>query len=480
MLIAVFSFRDIYVSTGEMLQLTTSLSMKRSQTSSSQSPSLVNSANRIEQIRLRAYKFFSFALFFSSVGALLLIYIYRRNIMEPMYHVTHALQKMSEGEFKKLPVVEDTEIGILTEKFNEMGQALKDKIQEYEKAIVKEQKVIRELNILNELNSTLIFKLNVHEVLEAIILFSEPLVKSDIRAMIVVDELTHQITHFFTSFTKYKHEIVNLAHKIIQELLHSNVPIRFNKFSEDLRSKNFIEDQHIQINNVLAVPILIDEKIRGALFFLNKTGGGEFEIDEEDSALAVSIQASVAIKKALYHEETLHLAKTDGLTGLNNHRTFHEILDFEIKRAKRFNRDLSLLLIDVDKFKKFNDTYGHQAGDQVLKVLATIIRNNLRSIDSAARYGGEEFTIILPETVSDGAVITADRIKDDIHKQTLDFTDNKASLSVSIGVATFLKDAVDKENLIKAADNALYMAKRKGRNLVITSQQYKADIAKQQ
>ena len=124
--------------------------------------------------------------------------------------------------------------------------------------------------------------------------------------------------------------------------------------------------------------------------------------------------AQQQLRKAVLHEKTVELAKTDGLTGLNNHRTFHETLEEEIQRQRRFDRNLSLLLIDIDYFKKFNDTYGHQEGDSALKELAGILSQNLRSIDSAARYGGEEFTIILPETLLEGALNTAKRISNEV------------------------------------------------------------------
>jgi diguanylate cyclase (GGDEF)-like protein len=401
--------------------------------------------------------------------------------MEPLYQIASAFQKIPNGEFEKLPVVKDTEIGLLTEQFNAMSQALKEKIGGYEQSISKEKKVIRDLNILNELNSSLIFKLNVHEVLEVIVSFSEPLVKSDIRAIVVVDNFSHSNTRFYTSFHKNKDELADISHSIVQEFFKNNgVPIRLSESSEDERFKKITGGKHITIKNFLAVPLSVEGTICGALIFFNKTEGRGFEIEEEDSAVTVSIQAAAAIEKALFHEATVHLAKTDGLTSLSNHRTFHEALDFEIQRAKRFNRELSLLFIDIDHFKVFNDTYGHQAGDQVLKELAGIVRSNLRSIDSAARYGGEEFTIILPETLPEGAVKTAERIRDEIRRHTFDIGGNRANLTVSIGIATFPDDAFDKERLIKAADNALYMAKRKGRNLIITSREYSAEIAKSQ
>lgn len=199
---------------------------------------------------------------------------------------------------------------------------------------------------------------------------------------------------------------------------------------------------------------------------------------DEDRALTASFQGAIAIEKSLFHEEIVQLAKTDGLTGLKNHRTFHEELDEEIQRAKRFNKHFALLLIDIDYFKGFNDTYGHQEGDAALKWLSGVLRRNVRSIDSTARYGGEEFTIILPEASYDGGSKVAEKIRREISKHSFNIRGRMGRFTVSIGISMFPDDAIDKEGLIKAADNALYMAKRMGRNRVVTYQQYKAEATK--
>jgi diguanylate cyclase (GGDEF)-like protein len=245
--------------------------------------------------------------------------------------------------------------------------------------------------------------------------------------------------------------------------------------------KKFIdmtEKTHMEINNFMAVPVMIGGETLGALILINKIDGDEFTMKDEDIALTVSFQGAIAIEKSLIHEEMVQLAKTDGLTGLNNHRTFHEDLEEEIKRARRFNRNLALLLIDFDYLKKFNDTYGHQEGDTALRQLSGIIRRNSRSIDSAARYGGDEFTVILPETHLEGAVKTAERIINEINMHSFNILNTKAHLTVSIGISIFSDDAISKEGLIKAADDALYLAKRTGGNRAVTFQKYKAEASK--
>jgi diguanylate cyclase (GGDEF)-like protein len=166
-------------------------------------------------------------------------------------------------------------------------------------------------------------------------------------------------------------------------------------------------------------------------------------------------------------------ALTDGLTGLYNYRFFKRQMVREYHRAQRHNTTFSLAILDVDFFKNYNDTHGHPAGDEVLKVIANILRNCTRRTDIVARYGGEEFCVILPETPKSSAISMAEKIREKVYET--DFpkqeTQPNGHLSVSIGVATFPDDAEKVELLIEKADESLYQAKRSGRNRVISSQE---------
>jgi len=162
------------------------------------------------------------------------------------------------------------------------------------------------------------------------------------------------------------------------------------------------------------------------------------------------------------------LAVTDGLTGLYNHRHFHERLTLEVERSQRSGLPLSLLMLDVDHFKQFNDTFGHPAGDEVLRQLARVLADARRANDVVARYGGEEFAVILVDTAKFTAAKVAERVRERVNAH--DFSDaapRVGALAVSIGVATFPDDGSDAEALVRAADTALYAAKRAGRNRVV-------------
>ncbi|AXF23982.1 diguanylate cyclase [Burkholderia pyrrocinia] len=167
--------------------------------------------------------------------------------------------------------------------------------------------------------------------------------------------------------------------------------------------------------------------------------------------------------------ELVLLARTDGLTGLNNRRSFGEVLDREWRRARRARSVFSLLFVDVDRFKAYNDTYGHQAGDEALAAVARCIGENIRQpIDTAARYGGEEFVVLLPDTSQIGATQIAERIRAAINELALEHAGSEyGRVTASIGLASWLPDQDDEPGaVIKAADEALYYAKATGRNKV--------------
>jgi len=169
-------------------------------------------------------------------------------------------------------------------------------------------------------------------------------------------------------------------------------------------------------------------------------------------------------------KETLReLAIKDGLTNLFNHRYFKDSIQNEIERAKRNQTQFSLIMFDIDFFKNYNDTNGHLAGDDVLRIIADLVRKNIRSIDVAARYGGEEFALIFPETDKTAAKIVANKIKNliDGYKFYNETSQPNGKISISVGVATYPLNGSKMEELIDCADRRLYIAKAKGKNLVI-------------
>ncbi len=170
----------------------------------------------------------------------------------------------------------------------------------------------------------------------------------------------------------------------------------------------------------------------------------------------------------IYNAQVEELANTDPLTGLYNYRFFTQRLDKEIELSKRFNRPLSLIIIDIDHFKDFNDTFGHPSGDIALKEVTLIFKNNVRDKDVLCRYGGEEFLILLPSTGIEEAYRCAERIRMSVeqHGFSVPETSNPVNITISGGVACYPIDADSGEQLLRIADEVLYTAKHKGRNKI--------------
>ena len=180
-------------------------------------------------------------------------------------------------------------------------------------------------------------------------------------------------------------------------------------------------------------------------------------------------QSALSLQNALLHAELEQLSVTDRLTELFNHGYLTQRLEQELGRAERFGHALSVIMLDIDDFKAFNDRYGHLVGDDVLKSVSVLIRENLREMDVAARYGGEEFVVLVPETGLDGARAVAERIRQSVaaHVFLQDETRGAVHTTVSVGVATFPSCGRSVESLIKAADEAMYRAKRMGKDQVV-------------
>ena len=167
-----------------------------------------------------------------------------------------------------------------------------------------------------------------------------------------------------------------------------------------------------------------------------------------------------------YHQEIYNLSTTDGLTQVHNKRYLLENLDREISRVHRYKRDLSLIILDIDHFKRVNDIFGHLAGDHVLRHMSQVIRNNIRREDMMARFGGEEFVVILPEVNAAGAQTCAEKIRKLVEETEFTYEGARLPVTVSIGVARVTDEVADSMALIRQADAKLYEAKRTGRNRV--------------
>ncbi len=222
-----------------------------------------------------------------------------------------------------------------------------------------------------------------------------------------------------------------------------------------------------EIRSQVALPLRTGDHMIGVLVVAS-ANYREFNAAELERLQVIGNQSSITLQNALLHGELERLSVTDRLTELYNHGYFQQRLEEEVGRAERFSHDMALIMIDIDDFKEFNDTYGHPRGDTVLKAVSAVIRQNLRDMDVAARYGGEEFVIVLPETDLKGATAVAERIRTGVEETAFIGVEDMApiSKSISVGVATYPEHATTQSRLIESADRAMYAAKRAGKNMV--------------
>lgn len=240
------------------------------------------------------------------------------------------------------------------------------------------------------------------------------------------------------------------------------------QFIHDVSTDSDFLPASYEVKNEIAVPLLKDNNVLGVL---NVESKGDVPLTENDVNVLNTLAGSVAIAidNARLHAEVKLMAMTDVISGLANRRAFDEILEAEITRASRYSQPISLIILDLDSFKEYNDKWGHPAGDVRLKEIADLLRANVRDPDMAARYGGEEFALILPNTSKGGAIRLAERLRQSAESSAPQKNGDNYPIpgyTISLGVATFPDDAISMEELLLMADNAELMAKRLGKNQV--------------
>jgi diguanylate cyclase (GGDEF)-like protein len=242
--------------------------------------------------------------------------------------------------------------------------------------------------------------------------------------------------------------------------------LKFNSLPLDLNSThsrlgNFFENA-LDIKSPGIIPLEIRDRLIGILVYEKPDS-----LLHQEILIIFSRQAALTIENAKLFAKVEDMALKDTLTGLYNRRYFQQILDYELNRAKRYHQPISLIFLDVDHFKRINDTYGHTTGDQFLKQIASKFASLFRTTDLAARYAGDEFVAILPSTDQEGSSILAQRILDVLGDHQVVIRGATLQISVSIGVATYQDlEGIGSSGLIARADKAMYEAKTQGRNCV--------------
>jgi len=332
------------------------------------------------------------------------------------------------------------------------------------------------IDILQELNSEIT---NLNEVIkEAIELFNKDSIND------LLDYITKQLLNkFIPSYLAFIiqeefnpdnayiicYNNLKLINNIIQ--LNSISPykkffslspttIEFNAFQNMIEDKK-LTDLFLPLNPELLVPLMGHDSLYGFIVFGAKIVGTKYTEQELNYINKIMKFASVSLQNYINHKRSIY----DNKTKLYTHAYFMKKLEEELQRIKRYNNKISILMIDIDFFKKINDTFGHIAGDIILEEFAKIIINEIRNVDIAARFGGEEFIVLLTECSEENAFNVSERIRKKIENTKIKYSDSLINATISIGVSYCLKENFfDSYKLIKNADTALYKSKTDGRN----------------
>lgn len=333
------------------------------------------------------------------------------------------------------------------------------------RGLTEAEEKISKLKLLIEINSYITMSLEGEEIQKRILQQVKKLLQCESSSILMVDKELNRLKFAFLSRDDEGKMLMDTSLKMgegIAGTVWSNgIPVLINDAQNDSRFSDIADKKSKNLTrSLIAVPLIIQGEIIGVVEAINKKKGVFTNFDLE-MLQYISTQSAISIKNA----ELYNMATRDGMTKLFTNKYFLERLLEEWSRAKRYKHKLSLVMFDIDNFKSFNDTYGHQAGDMILREVARAIQENCRSIDIPCRYGGEEFSIILPETASIEAMIFMERIRSKIEQMSIYFNVNSLKVTVSGGLSSIPElDPADINEFIYMADRALYHAKANGKN----------------
>jgi len=412
----------------------------------------------------------------SGKGLIMLCFKEKRTIIssdisEKGYEVGY-LKKGKIASFIALPIIDEPfMLGVLTvdtSRFSAFSAVDANTLELFAKQLIRilqRERVYSQiqrshagLRVLHEESSRLASSLKIDVLAQRLIESSHRIASSSIVFLLKKDNLFEVAQHTGNLQIEKKSlaltgTLLDIAGKNMEPLYLSDVR-NYNLPLMPFRTKD--------ISSVFILPLAYEKEFIGILILLSEKVNA-FNPHQIELLEVLGTQASISIANARLHAEIERMATTDGLTGLFNHRHFQERLASEFKRLERFPEPLALMLMDIDYFKKVNDTYGHPAGDKILQGVASILKTTLRGIDTPARYGGEEFAAILPGTDIRGAKNIAERLRKTVMDKSFPVDSRSLKITISIGISTSA-GSKGKEELIEKADQALYHAKKNGRN----------------
>lgn len=344
-----------------------------------------------------------------------------------------------------------------------LDQGFQERIEVYEKQIFDLKQL---LEISKSLNSTLDYNILIDSILY-IIMGQMKVLKASLFAKKGLDATVFTLHRNYKGFD-IDHSVEHIVpeeHPVIRLFNQHYKCYTMAEIESALGSLNSL-DSIACLEPSLVVPLKAKGSVNGIIILGEQIAGEGYNDEEREYILNIAVLAAIAINNAFLFEMTT----TDMMTKLKMKHYFYTILDEHLEKARSGAKPLCLMMLDIDFFKKFNDTYGHNCGDEILKRVAALVHENVRSIDLAARYGGEEFVVLLPDTDLPHATKIAERIRKSVQDDVLAYEGQELSVTISIGVAKYdgERDIAGKY-LVDRADKALYLSKQEGRNRVTLS-----------
>lgn len=405
----------------------------------------------------------------------------------PFSRLTETISKAGEGDFLVRAQTEgEGEIGKLAENFNQMLVKLTDlsarKVQadhdlisaqeelKYKKRLEEKNRVIAQTNralenlvkdlaLLYEIGQNINQTIEVGQLYDVITSVLKKHLKLENFSLMIWDE-KRQILEVkgafgFEQLAPVQQMSFSGGEGVAGQVVKTGQPI----YVKDAAHEPDFAKREVEITgSVFSAPLKFKERTMGVVNF-GRDRIDDFSAHDIKMLTLVANQIALGLANAKLYTQTRELSVTDELTNVFNRRHFGQVMQLEWKRAVRFKRDLSLLMIDVDYFKRYNDTFGHMRGDEALKKMGKLLSQNLREVDTVARFGGEEFIVLLPDTDKRGGMAVAEKLR---HLTQ----ENVEGITISIGVTSFPEDVQEIDDLIDHADIALYDAKDRGRNRV--------------
>ena len=436
--------------------------------------------------------------FFVLLGGVFYYQLLQRQIMAPVESLLKATQALSWGNFDfRIEKSRQDELGQVARSFNLMAEKLRalyadslrqekelaaaeeelhyqslltDKNRQIEEANAELTAHVNELSALFSLIQDMIGSLDLDVLFGRVLQIIKDVVPCDELLLLLYQEeerLRIRKTLGLDPTRKYR-ELLDGHGGLMEEISQRRECLHVRDLEKDQRFEDYLRD-YPETRSLLCVPMILKEHILGVINLHKKALGG-FSEREIRLVQAITAQAAIAIENARLYQQTRDLSNTDSLTRLANRRFFQVALDKEYAQARRYGANFSLIMIDIDHFKRYNDAHGHLQGDKVLRDVAQILQDNIRGIDLAARFGGEEFIILMPRTNKEGARAAAEKLRRCVAER--EFTGAAQSqpegrLTLSLGIAEFPEDADNLETLQELADQALYQAKKDGRNQTV-------------